>query len=274
MLFMSDTTGGKFRKKRSNFAMVSNEIIRDENMSLKAKGLYALIQSYITIDDFTLYKSFLQSHCKEGKKAFESAWKELKDSGYLVQYRMKNAKNQFYYEYELLDVLKPPDTLKRDSGKNPIPQNGCIGKGVQSETDIIQTGGDTSKTDLSNNLSHNMLSYHILSVDDVREQIEYQIYPIREKEQVDEIVLLMAEVYQMPEHKKIRINRMDLPVRKVQERFAQLTSSHIEYVLETLSRNVGHVGNIRAYLLTTLYNSPTTLNSFYQNWVNHDMYGS
>lgn len=63
-----DEQGGRFRQKKVNFSMVPNEIIRDENISLKAKGLYALIQSYITLDNFILYKGFLQSHCREGKK--------------------------------------------------------------------------------------------------------------------------------------------------------------------------------------------------------------
>lgn len=80
---MSNNSGGKFRKK-INFSMVSNDIIRNDNISLKAKGLYALIQSYITLDDFILYKGFLLSKCKEGKKAFDSAWRELKESGYLI----------------------------------------------------------------------------------------------------------------------------------------------------------------------------------------------
>lgn len=53
---MTEYSGGKFRKKKVNFSMISNEIIRDDTVSLKTKGLYALIQSYITMDDFTLYK--------------------------------------------------------------------------------------------------------------------------------------------------------------------------------------------------------------------------
>ena len=78
---MSNNSGGKFRKKRTNFSMVSNDIIRNDSVSLKAKGLYALIQSYITIDNFTLYKGFLQSKCIEGERAFDSAWRELKEKG-------------------------------------------------------------------------------------------------------------------------------------------------------------------------------------------------
>ena len=63
-----DEKNGRFRKKRSNFSIVSNEIIRDSTISLKAKGLYALIQSYITLDGFILYKRFLQSKCREGRE--------------------------------------------------------------------------------------------------------------------------------------------------------------------------------------------------------------
>jgi hypothetical protein len=105
---MMDNKGGRFRKKQINFSQVSNDILRNENISLKAKGLYAIIQSYITLEDFTLYKKFLMNKCKEGEKAFDAAWKELKDNGYLVQYKMREGANSFYYEYELLDEPLAP----------------------------------------------------------------------------------------------------------------------------------------------------------------------
>ena len=91
---MDGVSGGKFRKKRVNFSMVSNEILRDNSISLKAKGLYSLIQSYVTLENFTLYKGFLMSCCAEGRKAFDSAWNELKTSGYLVQYRLQDEKSK------------------------------------------------------------------------------------------------------------------------------------------------------------------------------------
>ncbi len=102
---------GRFRKKKVFFTQVSNNALRDNELSLKAKGLYSLIQSYITMENFTLYKGYLKSQCKEGEKAFESTWKELKDAGYLIQYRLQDdtldennkKKMTFYYEYELLD---------------------------------------------------------------------------------------------------------------------------------------------------------------------------
>ena len=57
-----------------------------------SKGLYSLIQSYITIPNFVLYKDYLMKQCKEGRDAFNSTWKELKDAGYLIQYKERGEK--------------------------------------------------------------------------------------------------------------------------------------------------------------------------------------
>lgn len=40
-----------------------------------------------------------------------------------------------------------------------------------------------------------------------------------------------------------------------------------------IDRDTREVGNIKAYLLTTLYNASMTINSYYQAEVNHDLYG-
>lgn len=110
---------GKFRKKRVHFAQVSNIALRDKNLSLKAKGLYSLIQSYITLEDFELYKWYLMSLCKEGRDAFNSAWIELKENGYLKHYRVRGEDGRFYYEYDLLDE---PDLSDVNVDENDDPE--------------------------------------------------------------------------------------------------------------------------------------------------------
>ena len=94
-----------FKPKKSNFTMVSNFALRDTNLSRKAKGLYAEIYSYITIPNFNLSKSYLIKQGLEGESAFNTMWNELKEKGYLKQYRIRSYKNSngFIYEYELLD---------------------------------------------------------------------------------------------------------------------------------------------------------------------------
>ena len=115
------TNNGLFRKKKIYFSQVSNEALRDENLSLKAKGLYALIQSYITIENFILYKETLKSACRDGRDSFNSAWKELKDQGYLKQYKMQDEKGKICYEYELLDIPKKKLIIVKDDDKTNSP---------------------------------------------------------------------------------------------------------------------------------------------------------
>ena len=77
----------------------------------------------------------------------------------------------------------------------------------------------------------------------------------------------------MPEGSTVRIAGVDKPVAVVKSQFMKLDFSHIEYVLFALHRNTTKVGNIKAYLLTTLYNAPMTISNYYSAEVNHDMYG-
>lgn len=109
---MSNNNGGRFRKKKVCFTQVSNSVARDNSISLKAKGLYLLIQSYITLEDFTIYKNFLLKQCKEGRDSFQNSWNELKKNGYLKQYKIKDENGKFYYEYDLLDIPEVDITVE------------------------------------------------------------------------------------------------------------------------------------------------------------------
>ena len=269
-----ENTGGRFRKKRVNFAMVSNSIIRDEAISLKAKGLYALIQSYITLDDFTLYKGFLQSRCSEGKKAFESAWKELKDTGYLVQNRMQDEKHQFYYEYELLDEVQDPVPQKGGAANSPVPQKGYTGKGGTSESGSITNGDSNNNTNQTNIIQNNILSNHIISADDVKRQIDYHCYREIDLDKVDNLVMIMVDVLNMDDSEMVRVNQRTIPAHIVKNRFKQITHSHIDYILLVLQDFTGKIANTRNYLITTIYNAPSTMDVYFSNRVMHDMYGT
>ena len=57
----------------------------------------------------------------------------------------------------------------------------------------------------------------------------------------------------------------------VRSKFMKLTSTHVLYVMDCLKSNTTKVRNIRKYLLATLFNAPTTISSYYQAEVNHDL---
>ena len=61
------------------------------------------------------------------------------------------------------------------------------------------------------------------------------------------------------------------PAEIVKSKFLKLNYSHIEYVLYCLKQNTTKVKNIRKYLLAALFNAPSTMDSYFQAEVNHDM---
>ena len=147
-----EQNGGVFKKKKVKFAQVSNLALRDENLSLKAKGLYSMIQSYITIENFTLYKNTLIKQCKDKEGSFNTAWKELKDNGYLVQEKKRTSNGSFYYEYDLLDEPFTTPQFSTPGFSTPgfsTPGFSTPGKtGVYNNTDFNNT--DFNNTDFNN----------------------------------------------------------------------------------------------------------------------------
>lgn len=96
-------TGG-FLKKRYNFSQISNCILDDENVPIDTKGLYSIIQRWITYyENGHISKEFIRKKCNVGINKFDRMWDELKKLGYLKQYRIASGKNRFIYVYDLLD---------------------------------------------------------------------------------------------------------------------------------------------------------------------------
>ena len=62
-----------------------------------------------------------------------------------------------------------------------------------------------------------------------------------------------------------------MPIEVVKSRFMKLDAEPIKYALMTLANNTTRVQDMKQYMLAVLYNAPTTISSYYQNWVQHDM---
>ncbi len=112
----------------------------------------------------------------------------------------------------------------------------------------------------------------------IKENIEYdwfaECYADREKiggsqEELDELVELMTECACATGN--IRILGQEMPAEVVKSRMMKLTSEHIQYVFDCLARTTSKIGNIKAYLLTALYNAPATISSYYSTLVRHHM---
>lgn len=105
----------------------------------------------------------------------------------------------------------------------------------------------------------------------VRENIGYAAFSERQSE-VDELVELITDVL-CSTQATFRIGGTQFKSQIVRERLLTLRQAHVEYVLDCMAKNTTKIHNIRGYLLTVLYNAPTTMEHYYQAEVQHDLYG-
>ena len=110
----------------------------------------------------------------------------------------------------------------------------------------------------------------------IRENIDYDIMMSdknwTDREMYDELYEIICDVVCVPK-KFVRIGGENYPYSLVKSKFLKLTSSHLQYVIGCMRSNTTKVSNIRAYLITALYNAPNTIGHYYNSAVMHDLYG-
>ena len=106
----------------------------------------------------------------------------------------------------------------------------------------------------------------------VKENMGYVAFTEQQRPQVDELVKLIVDTLCSPQA-TFRIGGIQFKQIIVKKRLVELQQFHIEYVLQCMKTNTTKVRNIRGYLLTALYNAPTTMEHYYQAAVQHDLYG-
>lgn len=103
-------SGNKLYKQKYRFAQVPNEIIRNPEISMGAKAMYAYLAS--RPDGWVFSKAEISTNFKEGRDKINSSLKELGEFGYLKKMQMRTDSSQFSScHYELFwspDENKPP----------------------------------------------------------------------------------------------------------------------------------------------------------------------
>ena len=83
---------GEIKKFSLPFTQISNAVLNDAGLSLKAKGLYAYLFS--KPDGWVFHNAVILREIKEGRDAFRSAVLELENAGYIKRETLKNAAGQ------------------------------------------------------------------------------------------------------------------------------------------------------------------------------------
>ncbi len=70
---------------------------------------------------------------------------------------------------------------------------------------------------------------------------------------------------------QIQISGEYYPAQLVKNKLMKLEYFHIEYILDCLRNNSSKVKKMRSYMLTTMFNAPSTIDGYYQAEVNYGM---
>ena len=137
----------------------------------------------------------------------------------------------------------------------------------QSNEAYLSFEGDTNTeiTEENTDIEYPLCSYQAVERA-IRIQISYDAlkndHPYDRR--VEEILGLILDVM-VSTAPKLRINREEKDIEIVKAQFAKLTKDHVEFVLQSMDDTSTKARNIRAVLLTALYNSVNTINSYYGN---------
>ena len=269
--------------KNRGYTVMANFLLRDKSLSLKAVGLLSKMLSFN--DGWKFSTKGLSAICKEGPDAILSALRELEKHGYLVRHRQRDGKGRM--SSTIFEIYEEPQesTPEREM---PHTENPCVEK-----PDVDNPRGDKSAqintdqviTQERNTLSKNYQSINLDGMDRMDEREQYREL-IRDNLEIDirsqdrrydldrvnEIVEIMLDAV-CSTSPTIRINGEDMPQPVVKSRFLKLDSGHIDYVLQAMNDCPSDIRNIRAYLLTALYNASLTIDNYYSARVNYDFHG-
>lgn len=283
-----------YRVERTrDYTVMSNYHPKDTSLSLKAKGLLSMFLSFP--EDWNYSTRGLAAICKEGVDAIGSTIKELEKAGYIVRRQLRGANGRItdteyiIYEKPQTPEPSPPDTVTPDMVPPDTENPDVAGPDMDAPhmENPAQLNINQSKTQKSNTKRSNTHSIlppapftgpaegmkEILEKrEEIREQIEYELIVNADNQmQIDEFVEIMLEVA-LSRTPSMRIGRdMEYPTAFVQQRFEQITATHIEKVLDGIRENTTRVWNTRAYLLAALFNAPATMDNHYTMLVNHDL---
>ena len=289
-------------EKTKDFTVMSNHHLRNVSLSLKAKGLLSLMLSLPDNWDYTT--KGLAHICKDGVDSISSAIKELEKQGYLTRQRLRDAHGRLGdIEYVIHEKPVPPDEQdtilppKRENPRQVNPGQAFPEQVKPEQENLAQLNTNRPKTEKENtdiSSTHQSIypkagerKYNSDTQDQmdwmdeanayrdlIMTNIEYDILCERHgEERMDEAVELMLEAV-ISKRPYIRIAGDEFPREIVRSRLLKVGPMHVEYVFDCIDRNTTKVGNIKAYLLTALFNSPATMDSYYRAEVNHDLYGT
>ncbi|MBQ9885599.1 MAG: helix-turn-helix domain-containing protein [Lachnospiraceae bacterium] len=259
-------------EKNGNYTIMCNHHLQNRNLSLKAKGLMSVILSLP--DDWDYSLKGLAAISKEGIDSIRAALTELEAEGYIVRTQIRTPGGQWDVEYTIYESPHA-EVMQHDTNCHSASQTTALENPTRPDTaldfPIRQTRHGKSNTELNtnnqilnNNIINNNLSNQSESSDEItlvaiHEQIDYNgltAEPDAKIDVIDGIADIMYEA--MNSSKPLYINGFSRPATTVRKQLKKLRAEHIRFIIHSLSTSLPAIKNYRSYMLTTLYNAPST----------------
>ena len=269
--------------KNRSYTVMANYHLRDKNLSLKAVGLLSKMLSFN--DGWQFSTKGLSMICKEGPDAVLAALRELEDHGYLVRHRQRDSKGRM--SNTVFEIYEQPQPVP-PHGEKPHMENPDVDNPHMEKPHGENPAQLNTNQVINNQRNNNLNNYQSINLDGMDRMDEREQYRelIRDNLEIDilskdrrydldrinEIVEIMLDAV-CSTSPTIRINGEDMPQPVVKSRFLKLDSGHIDYVLQAMNDCPSDIRNIRAYLLTALYNASLTIDNYYSARVNYDFHG-
>ena len=141
-----------------------------------------------------------------------------------------------------------------------------------SYTNPINQSGNESRSEKKIDVMDDVNAYIELIKDNIEYEHHMKYDDWQNKALYEELFEVICEVVCV-KRTMIRIAGEDYPYELVKSKFLKLNSGHLEYVIGCMHDTNTKITNIKAYMVTALYNAPSTINHYYQQEVQHDMYG-
>ena len=262
---------------------MSNSHLRDRSITLKAKGLLSLILSLP--DGWGYSLKGLATLSSDGLDSTRAALNNLEEHGYIIRRQLYDKRGRFakceYTVYERPQRSSPPTDLP--SSENPTtvkppPDEPMTEKPTQINTNQVipkKRNDSLSKYQSINPDGMDAMDERERYEEIIRENLEVDILSQDSRydiDRVNEIIEVMLDAI-CSTSPTLRVNNADMPKEVVKSRLLKLNSSHIDYVFDAMRKSPSDIRNIRAYMLTALYNAPATIDNYYSALVNHDLYG-
>lgn len=157
------------------------------------------------------------------------------------------------------------NTTETTDGDYPIHLSRITGEGIRL--------GRDDRSDKMDQIPTRAEQYRELIYENTHLEWHLKNDPVGEREEYENLVELICDVVCAEHNRPVFINSTAMDPTIVRSRFLKLTDSHLQYVMECLRNNPNQKGieSYRNYKLTCLYNAPVTMDTYYQQRVNHDM---